>query len=345
MSMSLKELKSALETAINTQVDKVLVEPYYVNLRYVEGEVKKLHKTAMAISTGFKKLYSESYESEKRGKPIDVQNFLSEVISANRGSFGEMDNYVEATLTKLQDSLPVSHSPETKALIQRMVAEIDKLIAAPGGKDDGGLRSARTSILGVRSSNILAEINTAKEYSSNLALCASYSDDAKTRSSEGAYASSLYHGLDVASKLLPPAPKKDANEATPFDFTGHDVIFTCPGLKQSAAFIPIMNRINDFAGKNRDLDFMKVVELKRPFIGQGGRDIESIVNGIIKNKAKILGDLDASRTISEDRKTEIRKEFVVLLRNTLLELKTTFRTGASYVASPAKQSTETSLSM
>lgn len=344
MSMSLIELKTELETAINTQVDKVLVEPYYVNLRYVEGEVKKLHKTAMAISSGFKKLYADNFESEKRGKSIDVQDFLSEVIATNRGSFGEMDNYVEATLAKLKDSLPVSHSPETKVLIQRMVAEIDKLIVAGKG-DDSGLRGAKTSILGIRSSNILAEINIAKEYSSNLSLCASYSDDAKTRSSEGAYASSLYSGLDAASKLLPPIQKKEVTDAPAFDFAGHDVIFTCPGLKQAAAFIPIMNRINDFASNNRDLDFMDVVELKRPFIGQGGRDIESIVNGIIKVKGKILGDLDASRKISEDRKSEIRKDFIVLLKNTLLELKTTFRNGASYVASPRKQASEASMSM
>jgi hypothetical protein len=335
MSVTLHELKQTLEQSMNAFVEERLVANSELNIRHVEDEIVKLYNTAKNISGNFKQFYARHYDADQPDRKVEILSYLAEYRATHFNPGGTNNHYGSELIDALYKKTPIEQSPETKSVISNVIKALMLKIENSTSDYQQGVYAATNAISNIKSSNLKAELYLIKSHASKMASTALESTDLNVRKSESHYANGVLSAVEIAEHMLP-FKELSADEVLDsisfprpeFNFKGHDVILNCPGLKQTVLFLNAIKAIEGFSSSNSEIAWTACSALKRPLLGQLGRDTESIVKGLVDGKRAVLSELQSNQYLSEERKQELNSSFKEAFKSVAAEIKNALQQGA-----------------
>jgi hypothetical protein len=335
MSVTLHEIKQTLEKSMNAFVEDKLVTNAELNIRHVEDEVIKLYNTATNLSAHFKQYYAKHFDPDQTKQEFETHSYLAEYRAAHCNSTSQANHYGSELVDALYNKLPQEKNPEVTLVLNNIIKTLMLKMENNNADYQQGVCAATTAISNIKSSNLKAELYVIKAHASKLSASASSSKDPEVRRSEGHYAQGVLSSVELAEHMLPfkemtaaeildnvNFPKPD------FDFSGHDVVLVCPGLKQTVLFMDALKKIESFSSTNAEVGWIASSALKRPLLGQFGRDTESIVKALMDGKRTVLNELQKNDYLTSERKSELNSMFLSTFMSIGADIKNAFKRGA-----------------
>lgn len=335
MSVTLLELKQTLEKSMNAFVESRIVINPELNIRTVSDEIIKLYKTANNITSHYKRFYARQYKAEVTDQTFDVSSYLSEYRATNCDSINTTEHYGHELIDDIYNNLPPEINLASSAIIENITKTLLLKMENSSGAYQQGIHGALSAISNIKSSNLKAELYLIKYHGTQLFELSKEETNSQDRRDAENYASALISSIEIAEHML---PHRDMTSdeildevnfpRVPFDFEGHDVVLNCPGLKQTVLFMNAINIIEDFSSKNTEIAFVTSSSLKRPLLGQYGRDTQSIVQSLMEGKKTVISEIRHNDYLDPERKVELHHGLMETFRSIGDELKSAIKKGA-----------------
>ncbi|MEG0869470.1 MAG: hypothetical protein RSD49_17225 [Hafnia sp.] len=344
---SLKEFKCIMEESINDTLEKTFTK-LHGDRDFIVDEIKTMYQSVVSISQKFSDFYSQTLEKQCANEPVEALAFVAQLRADSYRNVMAVDQLKYSIMSKIYEKLPSELNSKTVELIQNV-----KVHAEYQALTDRRLKQSVDILTCIKSNNLRAELDLQLSYASAMSLQASYSDSMEERTREQGDANDLRVAANLIIKYMPELNEQALKPLSMEQFirdqkqASEGIVHKLhiPSLKQVCSFIPTMRTVDAFVRENPDFDKNNVLLLKKALLAINGRDVKSVVSGLVTAKISMFKNIE--REGHNEETTKVMKDKASYLYRTVLrDVEAAFKVGYAMVV-PAKhtQSATSQLSM
>lgn len=333
---SLKDFKSMVEDCINETIERKFISIHHQPDFYVD-DIKNLYNSTLSLSQKFSLFYNREIVGKTDKQPIDAMSFIAQCRADSYKNVMNPDHLQYTAMSRLYELLPPDLSPETIEIIQNV-----KLHAEYQSHEDKRLLKAVDILTHIKSNNLRAEIDLQLAFSSHMSLCASYADDSHVKSIEQGEANDLKTAAYMIEKYMPHLKELQTKPLDMQQFIrdqkaaqNDENKLHIPSMKQVCSFIPIMRTVDNYARDHKVLSAREVAPIKKALLATNGRDVKSVISGLVSAKINMFRTIDQSARTPEEI-VEAKNKASYLFRWVLRDVEGAFKLGYALVVPEGK---------